>query len=160
MACPHHDVRGSSASSKDPDCVLSCIFSQTLSHWKARAELNGRTEILFLWYYSSNLFPACFHMSCVQFKYISWPFFFFLSIQYFLELSRPSLISCHLILPYRFPKYLPCLIKDFHKEALGIQVQLLYKQTFQNQRYTCILTNVHIHTCTQPSLYNYSAIYT
>lgn len=43
MACPHHSAGGSSASSKDPDYGLTCIFSQTLSHWKARAELNGRT---------------------------------------------------------------------------------------------------------------------
>lgn len=42
MACPHHDVGGSSASSKNPDCVPTFIFSLTLSHRKARAELDGR----------------------------------------------------------------------------------------------------------------------
>lgn len=42
-ACPHHDVGGSSAVSKDSDCVLSCIFSQALSPCKTRAELNGVT---------------------------------------------------------------------------------------------------------------------
>jgi len=70
-------------------------------------------------------FPNIF-MSSVQFKYIHLHLFS-LSIQYFLELSRPSLISYYLIVPYRIPKYLPCLINDFHKEVLEIQVQLLYR---------------------------------
>lgn len=65
-----------------------------------------------------------------------------LSIQYFLELSRPALISHSLILPDRFHKYLPCLIKDFHKEVLRIQLQLFYRH-LQNQRYTCILMHTH-----------------
>lgn len=68
-----------------------------------------------------------------------------LSIQYFLELSRPSLISHSLILPDRFHKYLPYLIKDFHKEVLRIQLQLFYRHS-QNQRYTCILMHTHTHS--------------
>lgn len=91
-----------------PDYGLTSIFSQTLSHWKARAELNGRTWMLFLWYCNSNNFPFFSIILCslCVFIYHCFPF---KCIQHFLELSRPSLISYQVILPYR----LPCLIKDF-----------------------------------------------